>query len=85
MDFERILNDARDTLTVIADIQRRQAAVLKDHSQGLEDHDRSVADHRARMAEHDARMAKFDERMLDITEKLDALIRGDDGFYKQPE
>jgi hypothetical protein len=60
MDFEETMRQVQDTLTVMAGIQARQAAVAKEHSNWLEEQARAMADH--------------DRHILEIDEKLNAMI-----------
>lgn len=66
----------QDTLTVITEIERRQSALLKDHSQLLVDHDRILADHQRSMVEHRERMAEIDGKLNALVHIVDDWNRG---------
>ena len=92
MEFEKIPGDVQDTLTVMAEIQRRQAAVQKNQAEWLEELQeghRLLLEHQLLMKDsqklHDARMAQFDLKMVELTEKLDALVRWAGGSYRRPQ
>ena len=59
------MNQLKDTLIVVAEIQRRQADVQKMQAEG--------------MALHEQRMNHVDMRLAEITDKLDRLIGFMDG------
>ena len=69
MDFEHEIGQVKDTLIVMAEIQRRQAEVQKMQAEG--------------MALHEQRMNHIDMRLAEITSKLDGLIGFMGGFSKQ--
>jgi len=71
MDFEETMRQVQDTLTVMAGIQARQAAVSKEHSKWLEEHTRAMAEH--------------DRRILKIDEKLNAMINIVDERRDKPD
>jgi len=60
MNFEQEMNQLKDTLVVVSEIQRRQADVLKMQAEG--------------MALHEQRMNHVDLKLAEITDKLDGLI-----------
>jgi hypothetical protein len=60
MNFEQEMNQLKDTLIVVSEIQRRQADVWKMQAEG--------------MALHEQRMNHVDLKLAEITDKLDGLI-----------
>lgn len=68
MNFEQEIRQIQDTVVVMADIQRRQAAVQKLQAEGMELHEK--------------RMAHVDMRLAEITDKLDGLIGFMGGYFK---
>lgn len=68
MNFEQEIRQLQDTVVVMAEIQRRQAAVQKLQAEGMELHER--------------RMAHVDMRLAEITDKLDGLIGFMGGYFK---
>ncbi len=76
VDFEKTIREMQDTLTVIVEIERRQSALLKDHSQLLADHDRLLADQHRSMVEHDRKMSEIDDKLNALVSIVDGRIRG---------
>jgi galactokinase/mevalonate kinase-like predicted kinase len=70
MNFEQAIKELQDTLVVVTEIQRRQAAVQRDQAEAIVQHDQWLAQHRQTMAEMD--------------EKLGALITIVDGWIRKP-
>jgi uncharacterized coiled-coil DUF342 family protein len=70
MDFAQEINSLKDTLVIMAEIQRRQAAVQKMQAEGL--------------ALHEERMNHIDMRLAEITDKLDGLIGFMDDQFRRP-
>jgi hypothetical protein len=68
VDFEHEIRQLQDTAIVMADIQRRQAAVQKMQAEGMQ--------------LHEERMAHVDMRLAEITDKLDGLIGFMGGYFK---
>ena len=68
MNFGQETRQLQDTVVVMADIQRRQAAVQKLQAEGMELHEK--------------RMAHVDMRVAEITDKLDSLIGFMGGYFK---
>jgi hypothetical protein len=68
MNFEQEIRQLQDTVVVMAEIQRRQAAVQKLQAEGMELHEK--------------RMAHVDMRLAEITDKLDGLIGFMGGYFK---
>ena len=69
MDFEQEINQLKDTLIVMAEIQRRQAEVQKMQAEGF--------------ALHEQRMNHIDMRLAEITDKLDGLIGFMNGYFRK--
>jgi hypothetical protein len=69
MDFEQEIKILKDTLTVVIEIQRRQAEVQKMQAEGF--------------ALHEERMKHIDLRMTEFADKLDGLIGFMDGFFRK--
>jgi hypothetical protein len=68
MDMEQAIKQLQDTVIVMAGLQARQAAALKDQSEWLEQHHKFVVKHERVMAE--------------IEDKLNGLIGYVDGNRK---
>jgi cell division septum initiation protein DivIVA len=68
MNFEQEIRQLQDTVVVMAEIQRRQAAVQKLQAEGMELHEK--------------RMAYVDMRLAEITDQLDGLIGFMGGYFK---
>jgi uncharacterized coiled-coil DUF342 family protein len=69
MDFEQEINQLKDTLGVMAEIQRRQVEVQKMQAEGF--------------ALHEQRMNHIDMRLAEITDKLDGLIGFMNGCFRK--
>jgi hypothetical protein len=74
MDMEAVIRQLQDTATVMAGIQARQAAALKEHSIWLEEHERSMTEHRQRMERMEAKAAQTEVILAEATDKLNGLI-----------
>jgi len=68
VNFRQETRQLQDTVVVMADIQRRQAAVQKLQAEGMELHEK--------------RMAHVDMRLAESTDKLDGLIGFMGGYFK---
>ena len=70
-NIERAIKDLQDTLIVIAEIEKRQSAMLREHSERIV----NIEQHVARL---DAESAEFrrrtDQNLAEITDKLNGLI-----------
>ena len=74
-DYEQVMRDLQDTMTVVVAVQARQAAALKDSAEWLDSLQRAYNIHQQKLEDHDRRMEQvIDERLAEMTEKLDALI-----------
>ena len=70
MDFEAEINGLKDTLVVMAEIQRRQAEVQRTQAEGLATHEKEIAHIR--------------RNLVEATDKLNALIDIVDGVIRKP-
>ncbi len=70
MDFEAEINQLKDTLVVMSEIQRRQAQVQRTQAEMSAAHDKQIAQIRATLVE--------------ITDKLNGLIDVVDGSVRRP-
>ena len=66
MNYEQAIRELQDNLVVIAEIERRQSALLKDHSE----HIGELLENRRRT----------DQNLAEITDKLNGLIGYMDGL-----
>jgi hypothetical protein len=78
MNFEQEISQLKDTLVVMAEIQRRQAEVQKLQAQELDQQ-------RESWALHEQRMNHIDVRLAEITDKLDGLLGFMDGYFRRPQ
>ena len=62
MNYEQAIKDLQDNLVVIAEIERRQSAILREHTE--------------RLAEIDEYRQRTDRNLREITDKLNRLIGG---------
>jgi len=89
-DMEAAIQELKETAIVMAGIQSRQAAVLKDHAEWLQEHDQAMAEARERgkatderidlvIAEARERGKALDERIEKLVIAIGEFIRGRDG------
>ena len=76
MNFEQEISQLKDTLVVMAEIQRRQAAIQKTQA------DETVAMH-ASMRLHRERMEHVELTLAQIGDKLNGLIGFMDGYFRR--
>ena len=69
MNFEQEFNQLKDTLVVMAEIQRRQAEVQKMQAEG--------------MALHEKRMNHIELTLSEVGDKLNGLIGFMDGYFRK--
>jgi len=67
MDMQAAIKELQETAIVMAGIQARQAAALKDQAEWLNGHEK-------RMREHEERMQRIELNLAEATDKLNALI-----------
>lgn len=58
-DMQQAIKELQETATVMAGLQARQAAMLKDHAEWLQEHDRAIADMRQLGSKTDERIEKL--------------------------
>ena len=68
------IRELQETAIVMADIQARQAAVLKDQAVWLEGHEKRLHDHEDRIRRHDEILQRVELNLAEATDKLNALI-----------
>ena len=85
MNFESEINQLKDTLTVMAEIQRRQADEQKLQAESVVVHEQRMKHIEESMALHDQRMNHVDMRLAEITDKLGGLIGFMDGQFRRPQ
>jgi hypothetical protein len=78
--MEATIKEIQDTLTVMAEIERRQSKLLRDHSERLVIVEEQIAKSRLESAKYQERI---DLNMAEITDKLNGLI-GCVTDWKQP-
>jgi hypothetical protein len=78
VNFEQEMRQLQDTVVVMADIQRRQAAVQKLQAE-------NVVSAQESLRIHQQRMDHVDMRLAEITDKLDGLIGFIGGYFKGPQ
>ena len=69
MDFEQETSRVKDTLVLMAEIQRRQAEVQKMQAEGF--------------ALHEQRMSHIELNLSEISDKLNGLIGFMDGYFRK--
>jgi hypothetical protein len=79
MNFEQEIAQLKDTLVVVAEIQRRQAAVQKVQAEELD----AMRTQMLKGYElHEKRMAHIERNLDEISDKLNGLIGFMDGFTR---
>ena len=76
MDFEAEINSLKDTLVVMAEIQRRQADVQRTQAERSAEHEREIAT-------HEKEIAHIRSNLSEATDKLNALIEIVDGVVRK--
>jgi hypothetical protein len=76
MNFEQEINQLKDTLIVVAEIQRRQADIQKMQAE------RIVATEEG-MKLHEQRMSHVELNLSEISDKLNGLIGFMDGYFRK--
>ena len=81
MNYEQAIKELQDNLVVIAEIERRQSALLREHAEMIHDHavmfhkyDNEIAEYRRRT----------EQNLSEITDKLNGLIGYVDGLRPPP-
>jgi len=73
-NIEQAIKDLQDTLIVIAEIGKRQSALLREHSQRIV----NIEQHLEHVARLEGESAEFrrrtDQNLAEITDKLNGLI-----------
>ncbi len=67
MNYEQAIKDLQDTLIVMAEMERRQSVMLREHAETLHKHDEMLRD----TVEFRRRT---DQNLAEITDKLNGLI-----------
>jgi hypothetical protein len=87
MSMEAVIKDIQDTLTVMAELERRQSKMLREHSERLVSVEEEISEHRRETARLQHESAEFQKRteqnLAEITDNLNGMI----GFvsnWKQP-
>ncbi len=75
MNYEQAIKDLQDNLVVIAEIERRQSALLLTHSKWIAEHDAELKEYRRRT----------DQNLAEITDKLNGLIGFVGGHQPPPQ
>ena len=78
--MEAVIKDLQDTLTVMAEIERRQSKMLLEHSERLVSLEEEVSEYRRESAKFQMRT---DQNLAEITDKLNGLT-GYVGNWKRP-
>ncbi|MDP9170926.1 MAG: hypothetical protein M3N54_09945, partial [Acidobacteriota bacterium] len=67
--------ELRNAVTVTAELEARQARVLKDHGEWLVFHDRQMKEHDDNMKQHDDRMKTLDQRIANLVSGFGEFMR----------
>jgi len=77
MNYEQAIKDLQDNLVVIAEIERRQSAILREHTERIQQHERY-------QAEVNEYRRRIDQNLAEITDKLNGLIGCIDRLPRNP-
>jgi chromosome segregation ATPase len=84
-NMEQAVKDLQDALIVISEIERRQSALLLEHSERIV----NIEQHLERVARLEAESAEFrrrtDQNLAEITDKLNGLIGYVGGMHPPPQ
>jgi hypothetical protein len=81
-NLEKAVKDPQDNLLVLAEIERRQSEMLREHSEVLVVNERNIANLNAESAVFQHRT---DQNLAEITDKLNGLIGYMDGLQRPPK
>jgi hypothetical protein len=80
MSMEAAIKEIQDTLTVMAELERRQSRLLREHSERIVVLEEQTAEDRREIVKYQKRT---EQNLAEITDKLNGLI-GYVGNWKQP-
>ena len=80
MNYEQAIKDLQDTLVVIAEVERRQSALLREHSEMLREHAETLLKHDEMLRDTAEYRRRTDQNLAEITDKLNGLIGYVDGM-----
>lgn len=82
MNFEQTINEVKDTLVVMAEIQRRQAGVQKLQAEMFDELRVEMVEG---MKRHEQRMEHIEMTLSEVGDKLNGLIGFMDNFGRRPQ
>jgi|HubBroStandDraft_6_1064221.scaffolds.fasta_scaffold1324947_2 hypothetical protein len=82
MNFEQEIASLKDTLVVMAALERHHAEVQKLQAHELDSMRELMVEMRQGMALHEKRMTHVEQNLEEITDKLNGLIGFMDGFTR---
>ena len=74
MNYEQAIKDLQDNLVVIAEIERRQSAILLEHAELLRYQAEVLEKHERYRVETEEYRRRTDLNLAEITDKLNGLI-----------
>jgi hypothetical protein len=80
-DLEKAVKDLQDNLLVLTEIERRQSAMLREHSERIVANEEYIARLNAESAKYQRRT---EQNLAEITDKLNGLIGYMDGQHRPP-
>ena len=80
-NMEKAVKELQDNLLVLGEIERRQSALLREHSELIVANERHIAKLDAESAEFRRRT---EQNLMEITDKLNGLIGYMDGMHGPP-
>ena len=80
-NMEKAVKELQDNLLVLAEIERRQSTMLREHSEIIVANERNIAKLNAEAAEF---RRHTEQNLAEITDKLNGLIGYMDGMHGPP-
>ena len=74
MNVEQAVKDLQDSLTVIAEIERRQSSLLREHSERIVNIEHNLQTTAKLQAEAEQFRIRTEQNLAEITDKLNGLI-----------
>ena len=82
-DMAKVLADLQDTVVVMAGIQQRQAAVVKEHTEWLVQHERAMTEIRELGRRNDEQIAALLEAGKRTDARIEALVSAIGEFLRK--
>jgi len=80
MNYEQAVKELQDNVVVMAEMERRQSAMLRDHAEMLREHAEMLRNHAEMLRDTSEFRRRTDQNLAEITDKLNGLIGYIDGM-----